>query len=1042
MYSCKKIMIALLAILSMSAGATLAATRPVINGGLEPSQLRVNNLDAPLGLDGRYVPAVTPVLITDATAALQSHVRGGKVNTHVTTSVLAGGIDPAPGKVKTLTVTYLLDGTAATESFREGTALKLGRVNGALVIKKAEYGFVEERRPSRLRFSWTLTSAERGSEQQAYQILVASSRDKLLQHTGDLWDSGKIISAEQNGIVYAGTLFESKTQYWWQVKVWQDADHASNWSDPSSFETGILNPTKDWSGVFVGGEDLTGPCNLLRRSFSLPDGKTVARARAYVAGNTHTRGYYDFLVNGQRPSDRVTLRGGYFTFDVTQYLVAGENVIGAILPNGTADDKTPKTWLCDLDVWFTDGTHRTFGTDASCKGFRGGPVITATECDGEVYDARKEAAVAGWTAPGFDDRQWIPLSVVNTPQPSHGFQGGAVRLQKAIPVAAVTSPAPGVQIFDLGKNISGWARIAVSGRAGTVLTLRYAERIHEDGTLDRSSNLSGIPAQAIDQYTLKGGGQEIWEPFHTFHGFRYVEVTGLTLKRENLEGRWIHSDITRRSTAFTCSDPLLNDLFDGFRTGELDNSLYWHIDCNQRGERAPWSADAYACSAASMTLFDSADFWSHWIRLGNRQLGPHGEASYEIRTGGDGFQILWQSHCFLIPWDFHQAFGDRSLLEAGYERTRRFADCFINWWDTLDEVIAVDNGKTTKAVLSNVNHNDFLIEAKRPWKKQDGTAVENKLWYWGDWCHPNKDRATWPNPSALTSMYYFHCLNITAQEATLLGRDDEAAKYGGIAEKVRDAVNQRYLATNEYRFYGENDQTLNALALSIGIVPEACRSTVAASLAEDIRKRDNHLNTGVIGTLHLLRALTMTGQDEVALDLAQQTTFPSWGYMIKAPRAPGTFWEHWDNQDMSKNHPFLGGSLASYLVESVAGLRPLTPGYETIEFKPSIAVVKRLTHGATTVPTVRGAASIEWHRDGQDFSCDVTIPANSRGTLWLPLLSKKSLVVREGSTVIWRENFIAGPAGILSAHVDGDYLVVEISSGKYRFTEKGSVKEY
>ena len=252
----------------------------------------------------------------------------------------------------------------------------------------------------------------------------------------------------------------------------------------------------------------------------------------------------------------------------------------------------------------------------------------------------------------------------------------------------MTEPKPGVRIFDLRRNISGWARITVKGKAGTVVTLRYAERVYPDGTLDRSSNLTGLPAQAIDHYTLKGDGTETWEPYLTYHGFRFVEVTGdVELTPASVEGRWIHSDILRHAATFSCSDTLLNQEYEAFRTGELDNSMYLHSGCNQRAERGPWSADAYACSGASLAMFDSADFWRKWIEKSNRIVGPHGESSNANMGGWRGFCLLWQAHCVLIPWDFYQACGEESCLAEDYQRSRLFADCIINWFDTLDEVV-------------------------------------------------------------------------------------------------------------------------------------------------------------------------------------------------------------------------------------------------------------------------------------------------------------------------------------------------------------------
>jgi alpha-L-rhamnosidase len=884
---------------------------------------------------------------------------------------------------------------------------------------------------STLRFGWVLDSQQRAFTQSAYQILVASSQQVLDHDQGDLWDSGKVVSPGQNGIAYAGKPLAGKTAYWWKVRIWDGDGKQGEWSPPAIFETGIVDADKDWKGNFVGGLDAKtkSSFNLMRREFSLPPGKVISWARVYVAANTMSRSYWDFHINGQRVDDRVIFRSGYFTFDATKLLHAGAaNAIGVML--GGDGDKH-KDWLCDVDVWFTDGTRLTVGTDQNCKGFAGGPVVSATELAGENYDARKEAEVAGWDAPGFQDQGWSAVKLFpGTKRPDTGHQRDAVRIHETLPAVAMTEPKPGVRIFDIGRNISGWARMTVKGKAGTVVTLRYAERVKADGSLDRSSNLTGLPAQAIDQYILKGDGTETWEPFLTYHGFRYVEVTGdVELTQKSVEGRWIHSDILRREAVFSCSDALLNREFDAFRTGELDNSMYWHTDCNQRGERAPWSADAYACSAASLALFDSADFWQHWIRISNSKVGPHGESSHWL-PGAEGFALLWQAQCLFIPWDFHQACGDMSTFVPAYERARKFADCIINWFDPLDEVVCKKGTKPPK-VVSSVNHHDFLIEADKPWKDEAGKNVANPFWNWGDWCYP-KSKQIPANVSALTSMYYFRCMDLVAREAEMLGRKDDAAKYSAVAAKVKAAVNARYLASNGNRYYGNNDQALNALALFIGIVPTESRAAVAQSLADDIRSKKDHLDTGVIGTLHILRALTETGHDDTALALAQQTSYPSWGFMLADPKAPGTFWETWQNDDHSKNHPFLGGALASWLLNSVAGIRAIEPGYAEIEFKPCLAVVKNLTTARANLPTVRGTAAISWTRKDADISLDVTVPANSHARIYIPVPA--TATIREDASVLWQNNaFKNGVVGISAATANNGYVFVEAGSGRYHF---------
>ena len=411
--------------------------------------------------------------------------------------------------------------------------------------------------------------------------------------------------------------------------------------------------------------------------------------------------------------------------------------------------------------------------------------------------------------------------------------------------------------------------------------------------------------------------------------------------------------------------------------------------------------------------------------------------------GSRGFCLLWMAHCAITPWDFYKATGEKSCLLTGdYERSRLFADCIINWFDTLDEVVCKpSHDRITPTIISSVDHHDYLIESDKPWKNEAGKNVENFLWYWGDWSYP-RSNAIPISTSVMNSLYYYQCVDLVAREAKILGRTEDAAKYAAVAEKVKAAVNARYLAPNGNRFYAGSGafagglQTLNALALNIGIVPDEYRATVAQSLVDDIRKHDNPLPTGEIGASHLVRALTETGHDDVALTLAQQTSYPSWGYMLRTPRATGTLWERWEDNDMSKNHSFLGGGMALWLLNSVAGIRPSQPGYAEIEFKPSLAVVKNLTNASATIPTVRGDAAISWTRKDAVVTLDVTVPPNSRARIFVPVLGNAATAtIREGSGVLWKNKaFVQGIPGITSATADTGYVVVDAGSGTYHLT--------
>ena len=872
---------------------------------------------------------------------------------------------------------------------------------------------------SQLYFSWQLAASQRGARQSAYRVVVTA---------GDtvVWDSGKVLSAAQNGIACGGAALAAKSAYRWQVKTWDQDDCESAWSDAATFETGMLDAQHAWHGAWVGGpmpakdeagHYLTNQFNLIRRRFELPADKKIVKARAYVAAQHYALAFFNFSLNGQKPADVFPLRRGNYTFDVTALLRPGENVFGALFgdtgnPRNNPKNSSQNRLLCDVDVWFADGSHTTVGTDEQCRGFQGGPVLSGDMFDGEMFDARQAVA---WDQPGFDDSRWAVCAVVKDAAKPERAVLNFVRVAETFAPLNLTTPKPGVWIFDAGTQISGWAQVRVQGPAGTRIALRFAERLNADGTLDLSTITKGLPAKQTDVLLLREG-EQLWEPTLTYHGFRYVEVTGWpgTPTLDNLRLRRATANVVRQQAEFACSNPQLNRLHRAFHDTELANLMFDHTDCNQRAERAPWSADAMCVAEAAMTYFDVAQFFREkWLELCLHRAGPHGEAGNLVYETG-GFALLWQAQCTLVSWDYWQAYGDQAYLAPCYNRVKQFADCCVNWFDQLDTVV-YDTQK--KQVLSHTSKNDFLVDAETPWTDQNGKPCENPLKYWGDWLRP--DRKWEKNASFLTSAFYFRCLDIAAHMAEALGKQDEAARHRELASKIRDAINARWLKEN--KFYCDNDQTPNALALAFGIVPATARAGVAASLVADIQSRTNHLATGCLGTLALLPALADNGRNDIAFALATQRSFPSWGYMLD--NGPGTFWEHWNDEGMSKCHPFMGGSVAVWLYRHVAGIKPVKPGYAAIEFRPGL--FGDLTFANATVPTVRGPVHSAWRREGRQLFWNISVPVNATATVYIPA-TDAAAITESGQPA-------AQSAGVQFLRTENNAAVYAVGSGTYHF---------
>ena len=824
-----------------------------------------------------------------------------------------------------------------------------------------------------LRFGWRVPEGM----QSAYQIRLSNG-----------WDTGKIESNQQNGIRYTGPSLSPHTAYSWKVKLWIDGTE-TGWAE-AGFETAILNPGRDWKGMWVGsgpltqgqdGKNIAHPFNLIRQSFQLPAGKKVIRARAYVAAMHGGHSFYGFRVNGVPPADILPLKEGFYTFDIAPYLHAGTNVFGALFGNTRPkQNDAPNTlnrFLCDIDVWLDDGSQITLGTGAATKGTQAGPILSAHEFDGEQDDSRKEIP---WSEPSFDDAGWQACQSAAAGKPDTAVLD-LVKTVEILSPASVATPKPGMVVFDVGTQISGRQILKVTAKAGTKIQFRFAERLNQDGTIDRSTILNGLPAEQIDLYICKDG-EQTWEPQLTMHGFRYMEVTGVpgTPKPDTIRFRRLAGDIVGERAAFECSNESLNRLHQAFHDTELANAVFEQTDCNQRGERAPWAADAFCVSEASMSYFDMPHFLQEkWINTANRKVGPHGEANFILRGPAGGYALLWGSHVVRIPWDYWNAYGDRAYLAPCYARAKQFADCCIHWYDKLDEVTC-DSAKKKPGEITKYNsREDWLIDAETPWKVTNGSTRDNGFRVWGDWCRP--DGRWYNNDSFINSATYYLVVKQTARMAEAVGKTADAEYYQDIAEKIRTAINAKWLVENTGQTcYCDNDQTPNAMALHYGIVPEAKRAAVVASLVTHIRSLDNHLSTGALGTLSLVPALSLNGRDDVVFDLAVQKTLPSWGGMLA--EGPGTFWEHFTEKGGSKCHPFLGGSIAAWLHQSVAGIRPAKPGYEEIEIRPVPS--GDVSFCKATVPTVRGPVISDWKIKGGIFDLTICIPGNTTANVYLP----------------------------------------------------------
>ncbi len=803
------------------------------------------------------------------------------------------------------------------------------------------------------RLSWVVESPKRNAVQSAYQIVCGSE-----------WDSGKVLSSQSVSVAYAGPELTSGQHVSWSVRVWDGSEQVSEWSKAACWQMGLLSDA-DWTARWISlppgrpGVDQN-PAPFLRCAFTVT--KPPARATVYAAA----RGVYALHLNGQRVGDAhfapgwtdYTKRLQYQTYDVTQLVQNGENAVGAILGDGwyagyigwgnkRAYYGRRLQFLAQIVLEYADGSRETFGTDGQWRGAIG-PILASDMLMGETYDARLE--MPGWSAIGFDDSGWKPVTIEAAHDPAVRRVAQIdppVRVTEEVAPKAVTQPAPGTYLFDLGQNMVGWARLRVQGPPGTIVRMRFGEMLTPDDRL-YVDNLRA--AKATDIYILSGNGIETYEPHFTFHGFRYVEVTNCPGEPslDTVTGCVLHSDIPK-TAAFECSIPLVNQLVSNIDWGQRGNFLSVPTDCPQRDERLGWMGDAQIF-VRTATARDVAAFFTKWMHDVAEAQSPEGgfsDVSPRLVDPSDGAPA-WGDAGVVVPWTVYQVYGDTRILETHY-------GAMVRWIDYLDSA-------NPDHLWLNRRANDF-----------------------GDWLSIDADT----DKDVLATAYFAYDTSLMAQIAAVLGRAEDAGRFKRLFEDIKTAFNTAYVS-GDGAVQGET-QTGYVLALRFGLLPDRLRPLAAKRLVQNIEVKNNHLSTGFVGVGYLCPVLTEAGYTGAAYTLLLNTTFPSWGYSIT--QGATTIWERWDGytpeqgfQDTgmnSFNHYSLG-SVGEWLQRYVAGIDtdPGQPGFAHIRIQP--CPDRRLSFVRASFESVRGCIESDWTLNGDTFTLNVTVPANTRATVTLP----------------------------------------------------------
>ncbi|HEY1786759.1 MAG TPA: glycoside hydrolase family 78 protein [Verrucomicrobiae bacterium] len=858
-------------------------------------------------------------------------------------------------------------------------------------------------------FSWMLPPAQ-GRQQAAYEILVASSQDALAQNSGDMWDSGKVNSSRSIQVDYAGKSLDSGRAYFWKVRVWNARGTMSAWSGPAFWTSGLLN-SSDWKAKWIGLDEAAAPdsrslpARWLRKEFTAS--KQIERATIYYSG----LGWSELYLNGQKVGDHVLSpplsqyprREYYETDEVTTLLNNGSNAVGVVLGNGrffaprtnAANAGYPKLFL-QLHIDFADGTATNIVSDGSWKLTTNGPITANNEYDGEEYDARKE--FPGWSRPGFDDSAWQAAELVSAPDGVlSAIRQDPIRVTQEIKPVSMKELSPGVYIFDLGQNIAGWCKLNVEGPAGTQVKLRHAETLTPDGGL-YIANLRS--AKVTDLYTLKGGGAETWQPRFTLHGFRYVEMTGYPGKPtlDSLTGCVVGDDLPVTGE-FECSNLLINKIYQNIVWGVRDNYRSIPTDCCQRDERQGWLGDRAEESRGETYFFDNDALYSKWMQDIADCQNPAGSISSVCPAYWKIYvdDVTWASASIVIPGMLRDQFGDKRVVAEHYDSAKK-------WMDHME-------GFITNGIISQDRYGDWCMPPEDP-----------KLIH-------SKDPTRITHAPLLATPFFYNDLLLMQSYALELGKTDDAAHYGKLAETMKDAFNKQFLNRDTGQ-YDNGTPTSSVLPLAFNMVPPEMRYRVFQFLVNKLTDTwHDHIGTGLVGGKYLMRVLSENGRPDLAYNIVTQTNYPGWGYMVEHNAT--TVWELWNGDTAdpamnSGNHVMLIGDLAIWMYENLAGIKPdpRQPGFKHIIMRP--LPISNLKYVKASHLSPYGRIRSEWHHEENEFDWHIEIPANTTASIYLPTSHAESVTADN-------QTLDKAPGVKLINTTEGGPVAAELEPGSYNF---------
>ncbi|WP_147676517.1 family 78 glycoside hydrolase catalytic domain [Algibacter pacificus] len=868
-------------------------------------------------------------------------------------------------------------------------------------------------------FSWNLPVSESTRSQSAYHIVVASSPD-LLPNNADLWDSKKQETDQSNWVKYDGKTLKSRQKVYWQVKYWNQDNYASQWSEINRFELGLLN-NSDWKAKWIGLptklQGVLGSQNTiihrpqyLRKGFELSS--DVVSARLYITA----KGVFDVAINGENVSEDVMPPGWTpyqkrietITYNVTNLIESGQNTIGVEIASGWhssrlgwrkdlwKDTDSPKI-LCQLELTMQDGSKEVILSDQTWKGTTNGPIRVSEIYDGEIYDANLE--MSNWTTNNFDDKHWgfVEVEDIDTKVKLEPKKHANVRSKIKIASKEIIEQN-GNLIFDLQQNMVGVPFVKVPMKKGDTLKIRFAEMLSPDGSFYTKNYRS---AQSTDYYIAAKDGEISWQPKFTFHGFRYVELSGFDISKEPSKN-WVtglvqYSDFDENGT-FTSSHQKLNQLQSNIVWGLRGNFFDIPTDCPQRDERMGWTGDAQVFGPTSMFNADVYKFWVSWLQSVRESQYDNGGIPWVVPDViyNNKVSAGWGDVCTIIPWKIYLRTGDKKVLEENFEMMKA--------WVAYHE-------KNAKNGIS-------------------------KMGFFADWLQPypeNGDNKGDTSHSLIGTAFFAHSAKLTAQTAAVLGQTEAQNTYEALYKKVAKAFENEFFDDNAKVKDITETQTSYLLALAFNLLSEKKQENAKNNLLQKINEADNHLRTGFLGTPLLSQVLDETGEINLMYKLLFNETYPSWFYSIN--QGATTIWERWNSyskiegfnpQNMNSLNHYAYGAIGEWMYERIAGIAPLEPGYKTIRIAPVPG--GPLTSASASLNTPYGKVASSWDIENNDFKLEVVIPPNTTAKIVIPANTQKELLV---NGLAFKEN-----SNLKLIDTSTNTFQVMAQPGTYQFSSK------